>query len=104
MGVSQRISSAYYPHGNTRAEVGVKSMKRLVKDNLGFGGFLQTNNCCQVLMEYRNTPDRDTKLSPVQVVFGRPIRDFIPMIPGSYVPKKEYLLTQERRDLALARR
>ena len=26
------------------------------------------------------------------------------MIPGSYVPKQEYLLTQERSDLALARR
>jgi hypothetical protein len=35
--------SAYYPHANKRAEVGVKSAKHLVMDNLGPGGSLDTD-------------------------------------------------------------
>ena len=38
--VHHRISSAYHPHANCRAEVGVKSMKRLIAGNTGPGGTL----------------------------------------------------------------
>ena len=31
----------------------------------------------------RNTLDRDTKLSPSESIFGRPIRDFTPILPGN---------------------
>ena len=37
-GVQHRVSSAYFPHSNLRAETGVKSMKRLIKENVGPGG------------------------------------------------------------------
>jgi hypothetical protein len=63
-GISHRLSSAYNPHGNTRAEVGVKTAKRLVRDNLGHEGSLDTVGMGLALLEYRNTPDRDTGLSP----------------------------------------
>ena len=33
-GCSQRLSSAYYPHSNCRAELGVKSAKRLLRENI----------------------------------------------------------------------
>ena len=69
-GVKHRVSSAYVPHGNTRAEVAVKSMKRLIRNNLGPGGSLDTDRFSQAIMEYRNTPDRDTGCSPAQVVFS----------------------------------
>ena len=69
-GVKHRVSSAYVPHGNMRAEVGVKSMKRLIRNNLGPGGSLDTDRFSQAIMEYRNTPDRDMGCSPAQVVFG----------------------------------
>ena len=29
-------------------------------------------------MQYRNTQDRDTGVSPAQALFGRPLRDFLP--------------------------
>ena len=41
-GVKQRLSSAYYPRANTRAELGVKSMKRLLRNNTTMSGSL---NC-----------------------------------------------------------
>ena len=42
-GVKHRISSAYYPRANKRAEVTVKSAKRLVTGNLGPRGSLGTD-------------------------------------------------------------
>ena len=37
------LSSAYNPHSNNPAEVGVNSMKRLIMNNLGPGGSLETD-------------------------------------------------------------
>ena len=93
-GSTHRVSSTYVLHGNTRVEVGVKSMKWLIRNNLGPGGSLDNDRFSQAIMEYRNTPDRDTGCSPAQVVFGRVIRDFIPMVEGSYSPHPEWIITR----------
>ena len=65
-GVNQRISSAYHPHANTRAKVGVKSMKRLVQDNTGYNGMLRTNkfywNIGTLLTEIPNCHQRKWSL------------------------------------------
>jgi hypothetical protein len=103
-GIQHRLSSAYNAHSNTRAELGVKSMKRLIRSNVGPGGTLDTVKMSRALMEYRNTPDRDTGLSPAQVIFGRQIRDFLPVRKELYKPRQEWVLDQDRRELALAKR
>ena len=59
-GIRHRLSSAYTPHGNLRAEVGVKSMKRMLQGNLGPSGDLDTDAFSRALLNYRNTPDHDT--------------------------------------------
>jgi hypothetical protein len=103
-GITHRVSSAYVPHGNMRAEAGVKTVKRLVRDNLGPLGSLDTVGMSRALLEYSNTPDRDTGLSLAQVVFGRQLRDFLPVSRTKYLPCQEWLLTAKRRELALLRR
>ena len=103
-GVSQRISSAYFPHSNLRAETGVKSVKRLIADNTGTGGSLETDSFAAALLQYRNTPDRDTGLSPAQVLYARQLRDAVPTVPSKLELRKDWVLTKDLRERALARR
>ena len=100
-GVHHRLSSVAFPHSNCRAEIGVKSIKRLLADNTGSDGNLETNALQRAILQYRNAPDRDTKLSPAMCVFGHPIRDFIPIPPGKYKPHNTWRETLEAREEAL---
>ena len=61
-------------------------MKRILMNDTGPGGSLDVDSVQWVILQYRNTPDPETKLSPAMMVLGRPIRDFIPTLPGGYQP------------------
>ena len=102
-GVHHRQSSAYNPHSNSRAELAVKAGKRMLRDNLDSKGDV-TDKFYRALLQYRNTPHSDTRLSPAQVIFGRQVRDFLPVLPYKYEPKQEWGFLQEDRERALARR
>ena len=79
-GAHHRVSSVAHARSNGRAEVGVKSMKRLLMDNTGPNGHLNTDNFLEAILQYRNTPDAATGISPARYIFHRPIRDFLPDI------------------------
>ena len=81
-GVGHRESSAYHPSSNGRAELGVKSMKRLLRDNVGPGGSLNNDRFLRALLTHRNTPDPISKKSPAEVLFGRKLRDSLPVFEG----------------------
>ena len=98
------MSSAYFPHSNQRAELGVRAAKRMLRENLTPTGSLDSDRFLRALLTYRNTPDRDTGKSPAQVIFGHPIKDFFPVHPQNFQPRPEWLLTAEQREVALARR
>ena len=85
-GIHHRLSSAAFPHSNCRAEVGVKTIKRLITGNIGKDGAINIDAFQEAILQYRNTPDPTTKLSPAMCVFGRPIKDLIPILPGKYHP------------------
>ena len=103
-GVRHRVSSSYFPHSNNRAETAVKICKRLLMENMDSQGDLDTDTFGRAMLEYRNTPNPETKLSPAQVVFGRNIRDFIPVLPYKYEPCQEWSLLQEDRERAFAKK
>ena len=100
-GVQHRLTSVAYPHANSRAELGVKSMKRLLVDNTGVNGSLNNDAFQRALLQYRNTPDKTIKLSPSQCIFGRNIRDFVPIHPGKYCPHPTWKETLQAREEAL---
>ena len=58
-GVCHQISVAF-PHSNCRAEIGVKTTKRLITDNTGPYGELDTNKFQRAcILQYRNAPGQD---------------------------------------------
>jgi hypothetical protein len=73
--IHHRVSSAYHSQSNGRAEVAVKSAKRLLRKNLGPNGSLDTDKLLRAMLQLRNTPDPDCKVSPAEIIFGRPLRD-----------------------------
>ena len=77
-GIKHRISSAYHPHSNTRAELGVKDVKRLLRENVDSDGGINNSRMTAALLTFKNTPDRDTRMSPAELVFGRQINDMLP--------------------------
>jgi len=79
-GIYHRNSSSYSPSSNGRAEVAVKSAKRLLMTNISVDGSLDTDKMTRALLMLRNTPDPTCKLSPAEVIFGRRLRDSLPGI------------------------
>ena len=79
-GIQHRLSSAYYPQSNGRAEVAVKTAKRLLQDNTSRSGHLNTGQVTRALLQYHNTPGRGTTgESPAQIIFGHNLRDGLPI-------------------------
>ena len=102
--IHHRLSSVAYPHSNCRAEVGVKTVKRLITNNTSPNGTLDTDALQVAILKYRNTADPTTKLSPAECIFGRPIKDFIPITPGRYQPHPTWKDTLATREQALRNR
>ena len=82
-GVRHRISSSYFPQSNGRAEVAVRSTKRLLEDNVETDGGLDSDRLIRALLQLRNTPAPDCRLSPAQVLFGRQLNDAMPVLDKS---------------------
>ena len=79
-GMKHRLSSVSLPSSNGRAELAVKAAKRMLEDNIGPDGRLDTDAMVRALLTHRNTPDPGCKLSPAQILLGRPLQDTLPLI------------------------
>ena len=84
-GVKHRLSSAYNPRSNGRAEVAVKSMKRLLQDNTSADGSILNDSFTRAMLQFRNCPDPANGISPAEIVFGRSLKDALPINPHSQV-------------------
>jgi hypothetical protein len=101
-GIRHRLSSTYNPQSNCRAELAVKAGKKLLRDNTGHGGSLNTDKIMRAVLQYRNTPMQDSRRSPAQMVFGHQMKDFIPSLTYKYEPAKDWVVSQEHRERTLA--
>ena len=101
-GVAHRLSSAYHPHSNLRAELGVKVVKRMLHENIGPRGDLNTDKFARALLAYRNTPCKDLGTSPAQILYGRILRDHLPTPKECLQQRKEWIMLKSDREKALA--
>jgi len=80
-GIHHRNSSSYLTSSsNGRAEIAVKTAKRLLMNNISVNGTLDTDEMVRALLTLRNTPATGCKLSPAEILFGRRLRDTLPSI------------------------
>ena len=102
-GIIHRVSTAYNPSANKRAELAVKHAKRLVRGNTSQTGSLNTDEAVKAVLSHRNTPCSITGLSPAQIVFGRQVRDPLPLQPSKFFPRQEWRQAAEARAQAHAK-
>ena len=62
----------------------MKTAKRILMDNTGPGGSLNTDKVSMALLQYLNTPLRDINKSPAQLATGRQLRDGVPALKQHY--------------------
>ena len=103
-GIHHRLTSVANPHANSRAEIAVKTVKRMIMTNTSPTGSLNIDSFQRAILIYRNSIDPETKTSPAMTIFGRPIRDSIPAPLGKYCPHPTWKETIDNREKAMAKR
>ena len=98
------MSSVAFSHANCRAEIGVKQAKRIISNNTDNAGNLDVDAFQRAILVYRNNPDPETGISPARCIFGRPIKDFIPIRRDQYHPHPTWVDILDKREEALRNR
>ena len=104
-----RKSSANYPQSNGRAELAVKSCKRMLRSNTDTNGNLDTAKVTKALLQYRNTPIPGLGMSPAYMLFGRQLRDALPTHPDMPLqlqgrPGSIWSEIRQQREIATAKK
>ena len=103
-GVSHRTSSSYNPHGNMRAETGVKTAKRTLTDNTRSDGSPNWEKIHQAMLQYRNTPMAGLGASPSMLLFGRRMKDLLPVKLGKPNMMESWVECKEAREVGMRHR
>ena len=97
-GVQHRLSSGEYPQSNGRAELGVKSPKHIIYDQVAPNGSLNNDAAARAILQYHNTPLPEINLSPAQILFHRQLRDHLPLKPCYYHLHKDWIISSKQRE------
>ena len=60
-------------------------MKRLLRTTISALGEIDTDAYIRAILQFRNTPDPSTGTSPAELIFGRALRDTLPVKPRTQV-------------------
>ena len=101
--IHHRLSSAEYPQSNGRAEVGVKTAKRIIRDNISNDGSMN-NKIVSAFLQYKNTPLPDINLSHAQILFHWKLKDNIPSTHSHYHLNKEWIIAAKERENLFAKK
>ena len=92
------VSSVSNAHGNLRAEVGVRILKRILRDIVTETGNLNSDAVTEALLIYHNTKCRVLGKSPSELANGRVLKDFLPRDFSTLLPAPEKLMTGVVKD------
>ena len=95
-GVQHRSSSGEYPQSNGRAELGLKSAKRIIYDNVAPNGSLNTNAVARAIFQYYNTPLPEINLNPTQILFHRQLHDHFPVNQCFYHLHEDWIISSKQ--------
>ena len=101
-GVQHKVSSAWYPQSNGRAELSVKTAKWLIYGNTKHGT-LDTDSFVRALLQHRDTPLQEIGHSPAELLYGGPLRDHLPHPVDVAKIHPEWLAVASDHELALAK-
>ena len=96
--IQHRMSSAGYQQSNGRAEAAVKTAKRILSNYVTEDEPIDQKRIAQAVLQHRNTPLPDIKLSPAQILLHRQLRDKLPTHPTHYRLHKKWILTAKQRE------
>ena len=96
--IRHRLSSPEYPQSNGRAEAAVKTAKRIISNYVSDTEPYNHEKIARAIIQHRNTPLPDLKLSPAQLLFHRRLRDQIPTHPHHLRLHKKWILSSIQRE------
>ena len=92
------LSPASYQQSNGRAELAVKTAKRMVTDNTDKDVSLNTDKMVTAMLAYKNTPLPGVWESPAQIIFSHPVSDSLPRAPQEGWPR-----INDEREIGMAK-
>ena len=103
-GVQHVTSSPHYPQSNGLAEEAVKNAKKMITATFDWN----TKRCRPAeiaagLLLFRNTPRSPTNLSPNEIVFGRTVRDNLPISRAHFRPQARYEVEKRLQEVRALR-
>jgi hypothetical protein len=98
-GITNETSSPHHPQSNGYVETAVKQMKKLIRGTFVHSQKkVNSEDFSAGILLFRNTPCSPTDRSPAEILFGRQIRDNLPISRNCLKPNLRFDVEKRRRD------
>ena len=97
-GLVNSTSLGNYPQSNGRGELAVKTAKRILADSTDSHSYLYHNCTTRALLMHQNTPVQDLDMSPAMMLYGRIVKDHLPVLQDKYRIHKRWSEISQYRE------